>query len=237
MRCRGPAAPERERFVPPWYADQWSAVSHGLQEPGTWVTWMRSGRIRLPRFQRPWVWHDEQIVRLFDSMLHGYHVGSLLLWERYDLPASRQTFGALSVDCAAGSGQLVVDGQQRLGALATMASPGRFYIHLLEGRLVTTPGPWCVPAAWFFDETERAGSMLDGIRHHADAHNLDLHEVADAVGAMLSTIQRAYLGAVRLGTDWTLERVVETFKRLNTEGTRMAPDELAAGLRRAMEVA
>lgn len=35
----------------------------------------------LPAIQREFVWHPEQIVRLFDSLMRGYPMGSFLLWK------------------------------------------------------------------------------------------------------------------------------------------------------------
>jgi uncharacterized protein with ParB-like and HNH nuclease domain len=38
------------------------------------------GNIKIPVFQREFVWDDEQIMSLLDSIYRGYPVGSLLLW-------------------------------------------------------------------------------------------------------------------------------------------------------------
>ena len=42
----------------------------------------RSGGLLLPDFQRPFVWRDEQRIQLFDSILKGLPIGSLLIWVR-----------------------------------------------------------------------------------------------------------------------------------------------------------
>lgn len=46
-----------------------------------------SGQIRVPHFQRPFRWGREDVRRLFDSVLRGYPIGSVLLWLR---PAPEQ---------------------------------------------------------------------------------------------------------------------------------------------------
>ena len=38
------------------------------------------GNIKIPVFQRQYVWSDEQIMSLLDSIYRGFPVGSLLLW-------------------------------------------------------------------------------------------------------------------------------------------------------------
>ena len=35
----------------------------------------------LPEFQRSFVWHEEQIENLFDSIIMGYPIGTLLFWK------------------------------------------------------------------------------------------------------------------------------------------------------------
>jgi uncharacterized protein with ParB-like and HNH nuclease domain len=38
------------------------------------------GNIKIPVFQREFVWTDDQIMSLIDSIYRGYPVGSILLW-------------------------------------------------------------------------------------------------------------------------------------------------------------
>lgn len=83
-----------------------------------------SGRIRIPHFQRAFRWQRHDVIRLFDSILRGYPVGSLLLWRRSAL-AERVTLGRLVIDGPATEQALyVVDGQQRIASLANALDPG-----------------------------------------------------------------------------------------------------------------
>ena len=45
------------------------------------VKGVRNGRIGLPDLQRPFVWKDNKVRELFDSMLKGYPIGYIMLWE------------------------------------------------------------------------------------------------------------------------------------------------------------
>ncbi len=79
---------------------------------------VRRGRVRIPEFQRPLRWQWEDVRRLFDSIVKGYPIGNLLLWQRPAL-AARIVLGALTIDAPGFSdGWWVVDGQQRLISLA-----------------------------------------------------------------------------------------------------------------------
>jgi len=45
------------------------------------VNYIEQGRMYLPEIQRKFVWSDEQIQNLFDSLLLGYPIGALLFWK------------------------------------------------------------------------------------------------------------------------------------------------------------
>ena len=42
---------------------------------------VKNGCISLPDFQRPFVWKDNKVRELFDSLLKGYPIGYIMLWE------------------------------------------------------------------------------------------------------------------------------------------------------------
>jgi len=42
---------------------------------------IQSGEIRIPAFQRKFVWQESDILKLFESVYRGYPIGSLLLWK------------------------------------------------------------------------------------------------------------------------------------------------------------
>ena len=40
-----------------------------------------TGELGLPELQRPFIWKDSKVRDLFDSMMKGYPIGYLMLWE------------------------------------------------------------------------------------------------------------------------------------------------------------
>lgn len=78
---------------------------------------VRNGRIGLPDLQRPFVWKDAKVRDLFDSMIKGFPIGYILLWESpSDYDEKKTTIGANEKSFHAPK-DLVIDGQQRLTAL------------------------------------------------------------------------------------------------------------------------
>lgn len=95
------------------------------------ITRINERKYVLPAIQREFVWKPEQIIRLFDSLITGYPIGSFLFWtvkpenarkyEFYDFiqhyherDARHNTKAQLT---APGDITAVLDGQQRLTAL------------------------------------------------------------------------------------------------------------------------
>lgn len=76
------------------------------------------GRVRVPVYQRDLQWTADDVLSLFDSIYRGYPVGSLL-FHRHAAPARLLELGPLKIHATEQSAALdVVDGQQRLVALA-----------------------------------------------------------------------------------------------------------------------
>lgn len=78
-----------------------------------------SGDLKIPKFQRPYVWSPEDMIELFDSIYNGYPIGSLLIWEtdRQDI-SSLEHLGPLRLSSSKrASSSYVVDGHQRLATL------------------------------------------------------------------------------------------------------------------------
>lgn len=80
---------------------------------------VQEGALRVPAFQRPLRWKAENVVMLFDSILRGYPIGSLMLWKRaFDADEQLRVGSAVLKVPASADGWFIVDGQQRVTALA-----------------------------------------------------------------------------------------------------------------------
>lgn len=82
-------------------------------------------RYVLPSLQRPYVWKEKQIFKLFDSIMCNYPLGSLLIWRTKREMVSREFVKNLNTNAGqtidlvpdAKPKNMVLDGQQRLQSL------------------------------------------------------------------------------------------------------------------------
>jgi uncharacterized protein with ParB-like and HNH nuclease domain len=76
---------------------------------------VKNGRIGLPDLQRPFVWKDNKVRELLDSMMKGYPIGYIMLWASPDDYANTAQIGK-NDKVYKQPDDLVIDGQQRLTA-------------------------------------------------------------------------------------------------------------------------
>src|SRR5215813_11972199 len=108
----------------------------------------------LPAIQREFVWKPSQVVRLFDSIMQDYPIGSFLFWELeqesrdkweayYFLNEFRQrgTHNRQADLVGVRNPVLVLDGQQRLTSLL-IGLRGRFTMHVKTNLPPEDPGAW-----------------------------------------------------------------------------------------------
>ena len=74
-----------------------------------------TGELGLPELQRPFIWKDSKVRDLFDSMMRGYPIGYLMLWECPALEKKK----SIGVDAHSYDSpkEVIIDGQQRLTSL------------------------------------------------------------------------------------------------------------------------
>ena len=74
-----------------------------------------TGELGLPELQRPFVWKDTKVRDLFDSMMKGYPIGYLMIWECPELE-KKKTIGVGGHNYETPK-EVIIDGQQRLTSL------------------------------------------------------------------------------------------------------------------------
>ncbi|MCX7068927.1 MAG: DUF262 domain-containing protein [Methylococcales bacterium] len=88
---------------------------------------VKNGKYKIPKFQRDFVWTPDQMLELFDSILKGYPIGSLLFWETSDVFKCKEEVGCFVVKETAKSYSYILDGVQRISTLfGTLMNPKSF---------------------------------------------------------------------------------------------------------------
>lgn len=199
----------------------------------------RSGSVRMPRFQRAFRWDQQDVERLFDSIWHGYPVGSLLLWAR-DAPAEDIYFGSLRIEGTSLNEALwVVDGQQRLTTLvATLTGhhpvdpPFELYFDLSSGSFVRRGGRRTAPVTWLpLNLLLDTPTLLDDlIRRRSEGLASDGLELARDLASAVADY-RIPLNIVKTDDERVLR---EIFYRMNSAGHRMTAAEVFRALHAAV---
>lgn len=185
-----------------------------------------SGRIRVPQFQRSFRWEASDVQSLVDSVLRGYPIGSLLLWER-EAPAEEIVVGALRVHASARPDALwVVDGQQRLTSLVNVTDPDGFKdprfamgYSLRSGEVVRGArlgDPLVIPLPDLFDFSRTLAWL---------AQNPDGASFATQVQDVARRLNLADL-PVTIMKDADERTLREVFDRINSRGKRLTAAEI-----------
>lgn len=199
------------------------------------LTRAKSGRIRVPRLQRGLRWEKKHVIELFDSILRGYPIGSLLVsQDRADADPSL-SFGPKLVSAPeAGDVWWLIDGQQRVTSLvAALLHPdedpvGNFAVWVdLKSGVFEIPrkplGPGWLPLNVIGDRT----------RLHKWSRSANFGEDTDALVERAfdieSTLTRYNLTAfvVRQADERTVRAI---FARVNDSGVRIEQHEVVDAL-------
>jgi len=189
------------------------------------------GNIKIPVFQREYVWTDEQITSLLDSIYRGYPVGSLLLWSTKEQLKHERNVGGFKLPKVPEDYpvQYILDGQQRLTTLYGVFNADaeteneelaqHFNIVFLPGTGEFAHASVANPAT-----SIKLGNMLDTAKL--------LPELERFSGAERKVIAEAtekfkdYEFPVVTIRDRTNQEVCRVFQRINSSGTSLSTLEL-----------
>ena len=206
------------------------------------------GKIRIPNFQRDFVWRREQMTDLLDSIRWLYPIGSLLIWETDTHLSSKAWVGSVHIPPAQkGVSAHVLDGQQRLSTLVgTLRSPHK---EAPSGDDEGDDNRWCI---WY-------NAKDDIFEHHHQegkqkkAYHLPMWSLMDTIGFLeecqrmlkdggteasnyvkraqdLARSFQSYKMPVIRIRNTNLNKAVQIFARLNTKGQAITADQMVAAL-------
>ena len=211
---------------------------------GKLVERIAAGNIRVPRFQRAFVWKQADLLALLDSILRGFPIGSILVWDTEENIESTDRMGPVKIDPPPGGvvGYLI-DGQQRVSTLVGTLRltddmddtvdnvDWRVYCNLdtqeFHRSPAEGPGPEHFPVqsllntAGFFDACRRIQSEVND-----PAKSQRWLDEADRLANAFRDYQ---LPLIRI-READLDSAVTVFARLNRTGQKMAADEMVSAL-------
>lgn len=209
---------------------------------------VRAGKLRIPKFQRSYVWRRQQMTELLDSINLQYPIGSLLVWETEEQVSSHNRIGPLTVPTVtSGLAAHVLDGQQRLSTLTgvLMASsdssndrdddedPGRWrvWFNIRENNFEhpkssdAEPEPWHFPMWKLLDTVSFLEESQRILKDNGDNGASYVKKVQD----LLQRFQSYKVPVIRI-KNTGLNQAVEIFARLNSKGQPMSADEMVSAL-------
>jgi hypothetical protein len=188
---------------------------------------IRKGEIKVPQFQRPFVWEPDQALALLDSVANNYPVGSLLLWRTTDRLATERNIGNFKLPDTEDLSptDYVLDGQQRLTVLysALGADPegdgfAAAYDLTAQRFLDVSSVNSAVdlfPMRWLY-QTTRLLNFRTALQTHQNA--AVLQERFDSLIEVLTGYQIPVVTLKEL----TIEEVCPIFERINSSGTPLS---------------
>lgn len=221
---------------------------------------VQRGHIRVPRFQRPFVWTNEQRIELLESIGDNMPIGSLLVWRtvKYKLESfpnvGPHIMPAIPAKVPQTGWQYLLDGNQRVSTLLGLLLPPRndsensvsfnsdidwdIQYDLIDGQFV------------FTQKIRRKGiarpllplwTLFDG--RLVNRHLRDLRKVAEDHGWTEDEVEEWEAKADQLSYRFQQCRIpivvmvtddlglaAKTFQRINSKGTPMSEAHLVAAL-------
>lgn len=195
---------------------------------------IEKGNIKIPQFQRDFVWSTEKSAKLLDSIVKGYPIGTFILWKTREELRVLRNIGNIDLPKTPKGDfiQYVLDGQQRLTTLFAslkglgVRREGReddysdFYIDL-EAKNDET-----IVLNGSADTNEhqiiKLSNLLYGkIKDHA-AYPEDIQDIIQKYKDRIN----AYLFSVVVIKDAPLDVATEIFTRLNVGGKPLSVFEI-----------
>ena len=189
---------------------------------------LEQGNMRIPRFQRSYVWERSKIVKLLNSIYHEFPIGSFFLWEADTAMEGfcRDITEFGFPDKPAGNRfSFILDGQQRITSLyvalrgkTLQGTDYRVICFNLDKKVFKIPTlktePNNIPAWKLFDQGEFQNLLIE----YAASGERDKAQTLSEV----KTIFDNYPVSIIFSKNMSLDEVVTIFERINQGGKRLS---------------
>lgn len=189
-----------------------------------------TGEIKIPQFQRKFIWHKEQAIKLLDSISSNYPIGSLLLWKTTNKLAAERNIGEFKLpetDDLTPT-DYVLDGQQRLTVIystlgATEEDEGFQAVYDLETEIFEEYSgafhQMKFPLRIIYNTTKLL-NFRSGLISNPESEKLQKR-----LDQLIDVITNYKIPVVTL-KNLTVEEVCPIFERINSSGTKLSTYDL-----------
>lgn len=199
----------------------------------TLLSEVTKGNIKIPVFQRDYVWQDEQIMSLLDSIYQGYPVGSLLLWSTKERLTHERNVGGFKLPDTPEDYPVnyVLDGQQRLTTLygvfnSDAATEDAELASRFDVCFVPSTGEFTHASAVDPATSINLRVILDTTKLLPELQRFEPSQQSEI--AALTERFKDYEFPVVTIKDRTNQEVCRVFQRINSSGTTLSTLELLA---------
>lgn len=189
---------------------------------------VKLGEIKLPRFQRPFVWKSADMLKLLDSIYKGYPIGSILIWNSSQKLVSERSISGLDVNASELNNyptSYLLDGQQRLTTLC-----GALFWNGIDSNSLWNI-QFDLDAEEFKHPRERdlvnvfpLNKLIDTRDFIRQCMKFDHHEKRDQYFKIAERLLKSFkdykIAVVKIG-DMTIEEVAPIFERINSTGRQL----------------
>ena len=202
------------------------------------------GKMLVPRFQRPFVWRHQDMLDLLDSVLKGYPIGSLLVWETNQPVSCLDRVGPISSK-RKGEGlvALILDGHQRIATLLgtlmfddSLENPQhgvdwRVYYDLENMAFCHAPRTGPEPQHFPVNKLLSTSGYLEACRNvqksvRDENRATRLLQSSDDLANAFRNFQLPLISV----SEGDMDNAVQVFSRLNRKGRKISQDEMVSAL-------
>lgn len=196
-----------------------------------------SGNYVIPEFQRSFVWTPKMMIDLFDSIIKGFPIGSIILWkpDTDDFSIINNIEGVETPKQSNGERYYILDGRQRITTLVSVLKQSGNYHDAIYVDLDTfdvfgkskQKNPLWISVAEAFD----AYALVEYIEKlkKMSLEDEEIRQYAEKAKKLNKILISYEIGSITV-RGGRIDEAVEIFYRLNSKGTDISPDFMIQAL-------
>jgi len=192
------------------------------------------GTIKIPKFQREFIWDKNQTAKLIDSIIKGFPIGTLIFWETKEELRHYKNIGnaKLPTPRKGDTVEYVLDGQQRITSLYAVK---KGLIITKEGKKIDYKDIYINLSLEPDDDEAVVFTEPPKESEYITVHQLLNGNIKDFANNFMSSLDKLDIYKRRLTgydfstiliADYPLDIACEVFTRINTGGTELSLFEI-----------